>query len=740
MKKVRVAVLDKDVDTVLKYLGRQGIMQFSTASAASIEGNEAAASIEAAASSEAGASGEAGASIEAGAARARLTHIEGALSNLKENAAFLEVALPEEPSGETELPGEQEERALLAINDAAGALERELYNTQLEKAALEEQLAACMGTPVLPAATAPLEGLPRNSFLNVRLGRLSGAEQGKLHDALGERAVILPLGDHDEVLVASSRTGRFAMDSGLSQAGFVPFPEAAVPEAAPPQAGGAEAPPQAAPPQAGSERQAAVSAALAETGGRLAGLLAEREHLARLYEQPVKAVYASFLMAESVARLKQRLSQTKNTFELCGWVEARRIPALVHDLDEKTGGRVSVVSYESWEVPEVRSGAEKVPVALRHGRLAGSFQPLVLSYGAPAYGTIDPTPFTTVLFAVLFAVMFGDVGQGAVLLAAGILASCPKIRLFAKYRHFGGPLKIAGACSMATGFLYGGVFSNETLLEAPTHAISAFLASTAAGRALGIHETERLLNLMPEAGNLEKLFYFFGFTLGIGVLVNSLGIVLNIINSVTQRRWERAFFSKHGVAGLAFFWYALFIAVRALVQKGQFRFAAYDALALAVPIAAIVCGPFIWRLATRKNPFEEGFFAFIMEGIVEILETVSGYVSNTVSFLRVGAFALSHAVLSFIIFTMAEKVAGVTLGGAWSLLIIIFGNALIIVLEGMIVAIQVIRLQYYEFFGKFFTETGTEFSPFKFSRRPHHPAAYTHDDKSRANIPPEGGK
>jgi V/A-type H+-transporting ATPase subunit I len=105
-----------------------------------------------------------------------------------------------------------------------------------------------------------------------------------------------------------------------------------------------------------------------------------------------------------------------------------------------------------------------------------------------------------------------------------------------------------------------------------------------------------------------------------------------------------------------------------------------------------------------------------MEGFVEILETVSTYVSNTVSFLRVGAFALSHAVLSYIVFRFSEEVSGVTAGTALSLFIMIFGNSVIIILEGMIVAIQVVRLQYYEFFSKFFTETGVEFSPFRFRK------------------------
>jgi V/A-type H+-transporting ATPase subunit I len=102
---------------------------------------------------------------------------------------------------------------------------------------------------------------------------------------------------------------------------------------------------------------------------------------------------------------------------------------------------------------------------------------------------------------------------------------------------------------------------------------------------------------------------------------------------------------------------------------------------------------------------------------VEILETLSTYVSNTVSFLRVGAFALSHAVLSFIVFTLSGMVGrGVGAGPVFAFMVVAFGNALIIVLEGMIVAIQVVRLQYYEFFSKFFTETGVAFSPFRFRK------------------------
>ena len=106
---------------------------------------------------------------------------------------------------------------------------------------------------------------------------------------------------------------------------------------------------------------------------------------------------------------------------------------------------------------------------------------------------------------------------------------------------------------------------------------------------------------------------------------------------------------------------------------------------------------------------ENGLFSAIISGIVEIIEVISSYLSNSVSFLRVGAFALAHAVLGYII----EKMSGLApLAGGIAISIV--GNAIVIVLEGMIVAIQVIRLQYYEFFSKFFNETGREFKPFAF--------------------------
>ena len=119
--------------------------------------------------------------------------------------------------------------------------------------------------------------------------------------------------------------------------------------------------------------------------------------------------------------------------------------------------------------------------------------------------------------------------------------------------------------------------------------------------------------------------------------------------------------------------------------------------------------PFERLLDGERPVLENGVGAMLIGGLVELIEVVSTYLSSSISFVRVGAFALAHAVLGFIIHLMAEKCGAI--GG---LAVMIAGNAIVVVLEGMIVAIQVIRLQYYEFFSKFFNETGTEFKPFAF--------------------------
>ena len=231
----------------------------------------------------------------------------------------------------------------------------------------------------------------------------------------------------------------------------------------------------------------------------------------------------------------------------------------------------------------------------------------------------------------------------------------------------------------------------------------------------GVTSHGPILHLMPSASSIDKLFYFLLFTMGIGFIINSVGLVINIINNFSLGRIGKAIFSKTGICGTIFFWYVVFIAIKVFFLKSPIFI--YDWIILGICLLGIFFSEPLTRLVEGHHPvLENGLVATIVEGVVELLEVVSSYLSNSVSFLRVGAFALAHAVLGYIIFTMTSLIQsnGGIGGTAGSIAVSIFGNLLVIVLEGMIVAIQVVRLQYYEFFSKFFTETGKEFEPFEF--------------------------
>jgi V/A-type H+-transporting ATPase subunit I len=236
---------------------------------------------------------------------------------------------------------------------------------------------------------------------------------------------------------------------------------------------------------------------------------------------------------------------------------------------------------------------------------------------------------------------------------------------------------------------------------------------------------DRVLILLPleeHGGSVTNLFYFFGFTLALGVVLNSIGLKINLVNQLSLKNYGNALFTKTGLAGIILFWYALFITIRFVVaminpEKFSFNFSNFDLLGLLIPLVVILLYPTLERLITGKRPvFADGFMTFFMETFVGILDNVSGMLSSTLSFLRIGAFALSHAVLAFIVFYFFEMLSTSPAGTLAGILILILGNTIIIALEGLIVSIQVVRLHYYEFFSKFFTEMGVQFTPFRFRK------------------------
>jgi V/A-type H+-transporting ATPase subunit I len=714
MKHIELTVLSRDVDQVIEYLGRRGIMHFSDSAEGQGAGESSPRPPQGEAFEDIGlragapepvrqsaVPGSGGRALSAGTElssahsldRAAYRHIQDNLEKIRSGAAFLGIDLPDEPEEDTKLPGEAEEVLTDKLCDGISSLINRENEASQERAKVEETLNEARAFANLNAPFAELDQL---SYLTLRVGRLDPKAQEQVKRNMADRAVIIPLGEGGRILAAASRRGRFALDSELKKTGFIPI---AIPE-------GYQGIPE--------ELLGGLEDRLAAAGKELEQIRLDKEELRKEGASHFRALMASYLMAAAVEQLKAKLAATRSIYVLTGWAPQDAIQDMVENLTRITEARIAIRTFTPEEMPEVTEGREKVPVSLKHGAYVRGFERVVFSYGAPLYGTIDPTPFVAVFFSILFGIMFGDMGQGLVLLLLGLLTGARGSRALKNFRSYSTPLIAVGIASMVMGLLTGEIFTIEGLLAAPTRAVTGFFM-----RIFGIagEPPDRILHLMPEKGNVLRLFYFFGFTISVGVVLNSIGLVVNILNLFSLKRYEKAVFSKTGLSGLLFFWYAIFIAVRCIAGGS---FAWFDMAGLLIPVFGIFFGPVLWPLVSGERPIlKEGFMVFVMEGFVEILETLSTYVSNTVSFLRVGAFALSHAVLSFIVFTLSGMVsrgAGGAAGPALAFVVAVFGNALIIVLEGMIVAIQVVRLQYYEFFSKFFTETGVAFAPFRFRR------------------------
>lgn len=527
--------------------------------------------------------------------------------------------------------------------------------------------------------------LERLSFLSLRIGKIDPAVFDELKFAVGQRAVVVPLGDDKtRILAASSKKGRFALDTELKKFGFVqmeiPQDFKGIPD----------------------EVLASLKKQRDEGRIKIRELETERANFTETHKEKILRLLASFSLGAQLGDTENLLESTQLVYRLTGWIPISESSDFIKKIDSLTSHRVSVRQYRPEEVPSVVSGSEKVPVRLTRSKFAGAFNRMIFSYGSPVYGTIDPTPFVAVFFTLLFGIMFGDAGQGLVFLIAGIFMARNVVKV-GGWNKFA-PIFIGiGISSTLMGLLTGEFFATETVLEPFERFVTGLFGES----------RNQILPMMPQSdpNSIRRMFMFFGFSIAVGFVINSVGIIINIVNSLARGKIGRAFFGKGGLAGAIFFWYVVALAVR--VAAFGHNIAPYDWIVIGAALFFCAFGEVFTRLVEGERPvMENGFGAAVIEAVVELLETIITYLSNSVSFLRVGAFALAHAVLGFIISTMMGLV-----GGVGALAIGIVGNAIVIVLEGMIVAIQAIRLQYYEFFSKFFGETGREFKAYEFVYR-----------------------
>lgn len=375
-----------------------------------------------------------------------------------------------------------------------------------------------------------------------------------------------------------------------------------------------------------------------------------------------------------VRRLAACTNHEDHTFYiLCGWMSETDAAAFCAEIENDPETFFFVEDDHNNIV-------SKPPTKLKNPGIFRPFEMFIKMYGLPAYGEIDPTIILGLTYSFLFGFMFGDAGQGLCLLLGGFLL------YRAKKLSLAAIISCCGFFSTIFGFLFGSVFGFENILKA-----------------VWLHPKNAMMHL-PFIGNLNTVFVV-AVALGMGIVLMTM--LLNVINSLHSQDLEKAYFDTNGIAGIVF--YASLTIMVFLYMSGHVLPATAILLVMfLLPLLVIFFKEPLTALVEKKTeimPKEKGMF--FVQGFFELFEVLLSYFSNTLSFVRVGAFAVSHAAMMEVVLML-----GGVESGSPNWLVIILGNLFVCGMEGLIVGIQVLRLEYYELFSRFYRGTGREFKPY----------------------------
>ena len=407
----------------------------------------------------------------------------------------------------------------------------------------------------------------------------------------------------------------------------------------------------------------------------LEGIREEISSIAAGEKERVQKLYAKLCLLGKAFELRDKAASVKGDFVVLGYVPSKEAAAF----EKSFAGldKVAVTLKDPGEEPRLT-----VPVRLRNLAFVKPFEMFVDMYGLPSYQDLDPTPYVAFSYILLFGIMFGDLGQGLMVSLLGLF-------LYKKKgMAIGGIMSRIGLSSMVFGFLYGSVFGFEELLI-PVHQ--------------ALFGRPHLIQVME--GSYTNFLLLAA--VGVGAVIIIISIGFNILLGLRRKDWERVFFSNNGLAGLVFYLAVLFAVVATMALGINVLTPLYIVPFFVVPLLLMFAKEPLGKICRgEKELFPEGVGGVVVETFFEMFEVLLSFVTNTMSFLRVGAFVLVHAGMMVVVFTLSNMV-----GGAGSVIVIIVGNIFVAAMEGLIVGIQVLRLEFYELFGRFYDDGGVAYGP-----------------------------
>ncbi|MDY9920423.1 MAG: V-type ATPase 116kDa subunit family protein [Synergistota bacterium] len=400
------------------------------------------------------------------------------------------------------------------------------------------------------------------------------------------------------------------------------------------------------------------------------GLAKAAKDMLREHRSDYELLYSQLYTMQRVYDVCKGRGEVSGMFVLSGWIPADTLAGIKKTVEEEAP--MTTVMVE--ETKDISYSGIRIPTLLQNNPVFRAFQDIVSMYSLPSYGEIDPSPIVAISFILFFGFMFGDIGHGLMI----FLGAMFMVKRGMMKRSFGQVIKSAAVSSMVFGVLYGSVFGMEDIIPA------LWLSP--------MHDTNKLLVI----------------AICLGVFMISLGLVLNMIKQYRARDFGRLLFDGQGMAGLMLYW--TMAALAAIYMTGtKIPEIAADIMWAGIGVLMLLM---IFRdILARYLLHQKGEGESAVLNIFEIMHHLMSFVSNTASFVRLAAFALNHVGLSMAVIMLSEMVHSLPGGIVMKGIILVIGNIVIVCLEGLIVFIQTLRLEYYEFFGKFYKGGGSEFKP-----------------------------
>lgn len=359
-----------------------------------------------------------------------------------------------------------------------------------------------------------------------------------------------------------------------------------------------------------------------------------------------------------------KMAKSEKVFFISTYLPSRNVSGL-----KEKGENLNLYILNEENIERKDDRANETPTKLNNPSMLRPFEFLIKAYDVPSYRGIDPTIPTVLTFMFLFGIMFGDLGHGLVLiLIGGVLYSIKLLRRFALF-----PV-LLGISSSIFGTFFGEFFG-----------VSPF-------KPLWFSPFED-----PERAMLLALY--------LGIVMVTIGFILRLVEFIMEKNKEKLLLSGHGLPGFLFYLFSLALAFSIINGKGD-KIIAVESLAMGVSALVVAGG------IPLKNAIGKGMDSNkLLISIGELIHLSLAMVSNTLSFIRVAAFNIGHIILTMSIIEIANMIGDMVGIGNYTTLI--FGNILIIALEGMIIFIQGLRLEYYELYSRFFERGKEMYEPVK---------------------------